>query len=263
MDTAIDVLFHLQEHYPEQKFILTINVGAVDTAGLYRRSEGYADAIKDLDIMVGELYKVTEENDLALIITSDHGMAFQSADGRGGSKSDQYATQPEVLRIPFIVTSKNLKSEVVKGDFGQQDIAPTILSILDLPNEMRFSNGMPLGSKGYVNLKVILPEAGAVTIYRTNETISRASGDDSYIFYGLKRNEHYNIVVETTGETGTIMERNVFSGTDQVIKFSPSTEISKPIDSPEKKDTLRTFGSVLIVMINLAGLGIIFRIIKK
>ncbi|WP_082087272.1 sulfatase-like hydrolase/transferase [Methanococcoides methylutens] len=263
MDTAIEVLDLMHESYPEQNFILTVNVGAVDTAGLYRRNEGYADTIEDLDIMIGELYEVVEKNDLALIITSDHGMAFQSADGRGGSKSYKYASQPEVFRIPFVVTSKNLKSEILEGEFSQQDIAPTILSVLDIPDEMRFSNGRSLASKDYVNFKVILPEAGTVTIYRANETISRASGDDSYIFYGLNRNEHYNIVVETAGETGTIMERNVFSDTDQIIRFSPSPDISKPSESPEKKDTLRIFGSVLIVMINLAGLGIIFRIIKK
>ena len=263
MDTAIKVLDLMHESYPEQKFLLTVNVGAVDTAGLYRRSEGYADTIEDLDIMIGELYEVVEKNDLALIITSDHGMAFQSADGRGGSKSDKYASQPEVLRIPFVVTSKNLKSEILEGEFSQQDIAPTILSVLDIPDEMRFSNGRLLASKDYVNFKVILPEAGTVTIYRANETISRASGDDSYIFYGLNRNEHYNIVVETAGETGTIMERNVFSDTDQIIRFSPSPDISIPGDSPEQKNTLRTFGSILIVLINLAGLGIIFRIIKK
>jgi membrane-anchored protein YejM (alkaline phosphatase superfamily) len=253
----------MNERYPEQKFILTVNVGAIDTAGLYRRSEGYADTIKDLDTMIGELYEVTEENDLALIITSDHGMAFQSADGRGGSKSDKYASQPEVLRIPFIVTSKNLRSEVLEGEFGQQDIAPTILSVLDLPDEMRFSNGRPLGSKGYVNLKVILPEAGNVTIFRDNEIVSRATGNDSYIFYGLDQYEQYSVVLEATKETGTTQERNVFSDTDKVIRFSPSPDISKPVDGPEQKDTLRTVGSVLIVLINLAGLGIIFRIMKK
>ncbi|MGM0771117.1 MAG: sulfatase-like hydrolase/transferase [Halobacteriota archaeon] len=262
MDTGIEVLDLMQGNYPEQKFILTINVGAVDTAGLYRRSEGYADAIEDLDIMVGELYETTEDNDLALIITSDHGMAFQSSDGRGGSKSDKYASQPEVLRIPFIVTSKNLKSETLEDEFGQQDIAPTILSVLDIPDEMRFSNGGSIASKGYVNFKVILPEVGDVTIYRGNETISSAGGDNSYVFYGLEQYEQYNIVMKTS-DPGNTMEMSLFSETDKVIRFIPQSEVSKPLESPEKKETLRTFGSVVIILINLAGLGIIFRIIKK
>ncbi|WP_440952163.1 sulfatase-like hydrolase/transferase [Methanococcoides sp. FTZ1] len=263
MDTSIDVLNLMHENYPEQKFILTVNVGAVDTAGLYRRSDGYADTIEDLDIMIGKLHEITEKNDLALILTSDHGMAFQSADGRGGSKSDKYSSQAEVLRIPFIVTAKNLRSEVLEGEFGQQDIAPTILSVLDLPNEMRFSNGKALGSKDYVNLKVILPEPAAVTIFSDNETISTANGDDSYIFYGLEQYKQYNVIVETEEDTDLIMEKAVYSDSDRIIRFDPATSVSKETNDTGQKNTLRTFGSVLIVLINLAGLVIIFRIMKK
>lgn len=263
MDTAIEVLDLMHERYPEQKFILTVNLGAVDTAGLYRRSEGYADCIEDLDVMIGELYEITEENELALILTSDHGMAFESADGRGGSKSDKYATQPEVLRIPFIVTSKNVDNEILEGEFGQQDIAPTILSVLDLPDEMRFSNGRPLASKGYVNFKVILPESGAVTIYRNNETIANTTGDDSYIFHGLEQNRQYAIRVKTAEETDKIMEKTVFSDGDRVIRFDQIPDFSTSSGESDQKDTRRTIGSVLIVLINLTGLGIIFRIIRK
>ncbi|KGK99619.1 hypothetical protein LI82_01210 [Methanococcoides methylutens] len=263
MDTAIEVLDLMHQTYPEQKFILTINVGAVDTAGLYRRGEGYADTIEDLDIMIGELYELTEKNDLALIITSDHGMTFQSADGRGGSKSDKYASQPEVLRIPFIVTSRNLDNEVPEGEFGQQDIAPTILSVLDLPDEMRFTNGRSLASKSYVNFKVILPETGTVTISRSNETIADATGDDSYIFYGLERDKQYDIRVKTTEEPEMLLERTVYSDTDQVIRFDPMPDVSEASGDAGQKDIRRTLGSILIILINLAGLGIIFRLIKK
>ncbi|SET02088.1 Phosphoglycerate mutase (BPG-independent, AlkP superfamily) [Methanococcoides vulcani] len=263
MDTTIEVLDLMHESYPEQKFILTVNVGAVDTAGLYRRSEGYADTIEDLDIMIGDLYERTKENDLALILTSDHGMTFQSADGRGGSKSDQYASQPEVLRIPFIVTSKNLNNELLEGEFGQQDIAPTILSVLDLPDEMRFTNGRSLASKGYVNFKVILPETGTVTIYKGNEMIADAMGDDSYVFYGLEQNSQYNIRVKTAEEPDRILERTVFSDADHVIRFDSTPDVSKGSGDADQKGTRRTIGSVLIVLINLAGLGIIFRLIKK
>ncbi|WP_167880935.1 sulfatase-like hydrolase/transferase [Methanococcoides sp. AM1] len=263
MDSTIEIIDLMNEKYPEQKFILTVNVGAVDTAGLYRRSEGYTDTIKDLDIMIGELYELTKENDLALILTSDHGMAFQSADGRGGSKSDQYASQPEVLRIPFIITSKNLNNEVLEGEFGQQDIAPTILSVLDLPDEMRFTNGRSLASKDHVNFKVLLPEKGNVTICRGNETIADATGDDSYVFYGLEKDRQYDIKVKTTGDPETIMERTVFSDTDRVIRFDPTPDISKGTEDSGQKDIRRTIGSVLIVLINLTGLGIIFRLLKR
>ncbi|WP_445475746.1 sulfatase-like hydrolase/transferase [Methanococcoides methylutens] len=263
MDTTINVLDLMHESYPEQKFILTVNVGAVDTAGLYRRSRGYADTIEDLDIMIGELYERTEENDLALIITSDHGMTFQSADGRGGSKSGQYSTQPEVLRIPFIVTSNNLNAEVLEGEFGQQDIAPTILSVLELPDEMRFTNGRSLASKGHVNFKVILPETGSVTIYRDNETIADATGDYSYVFYGLEQDSQYSISVRTAGEPDTAMQRTVFSDTDRVIRFDPTPNILEASVDAGQKDTRRTIGSVLILLINLAGFVIIFRLIKK
>jgi bisphosphoglycerate-independent phosphoglycerate mutase (AlkP superfamily) len=258
IDTALKVI-KLMEQYPDQKYILTINIGAIDTAGLYRRNEGYVECIEELDIMVQPLIEKTEDNDLAFILTSDHGMAFQSKDGRGGSKSGKYATSPEVFQIPFIVTSSNIERAFIEKQLGQEDIAPTILSILDLPNELRFSTGDPFATKKYANFKILLPETGSVRI-SSEQTILETEGDSEYIIYGLEKEKEYNITAELSGTNNQLYERTVFADSDKVIQF----EVDKKTDTNMiPKGMRKTLGSIFIIGINLTGLAMIFRVVKS
>jgi len=258
IDTALKVI-KLMEQYPDQKYILTINIGAIDTAGLYRRNEGYVECIEELDIMVQPLIERTEDNDLAFILTSDHGMAFQSKDGRGGSKSEKYATSPEVFQIPFIATSSNIERAFIEETLGQEDIASTILSILDLPNELRFSTGDQFATKKYANFKILLPETGSVRI-SSEQAILESEGDSEYIIYGLEKEKEYIITAELSGNTAQSYERTVFADSDRVIQF----EVDKKTDTNMiPKGMRKTLGSIFIIGINLTGLAMIFRVVKS
>jgi len=260
IETALEVI-ELMEQYPDQKYILTINIGAIDTAGLYRRNEGYVECIEELDIMVQPLIERAEDNDLVFILTSDHGMAFQSTDGRGGSKSEKYGTSPEVLLIPFIATSSNIERAFIEEQLGQEDIAPTILSILDLPNELRFSTGEPFATKKYVNFKVLLPETGSVRI-SSEQTILESEGDSEYIFYGLEKEKEYTINAELSGNSKQAYERIVFADSDKVIRFDADKKPDKNKDMIPK-GMRKIIGSTLIIGINLTGLAMIFRVVKS
>ncbi|NPE29083.1 sulfatase-like hydrolase/transferase [Methanococcoides sp. SA1] len=260
IETSLKVI-ELMEQYPDQKYILTTNIGAIDTAGLYRRNEGYVECIEALDIMVQPLIERTEDNDLAFILTSDHGMTFQSTDGRGGSKSEKYATSPEVLQIPFIATSSNIERTFIREQIGQEDIAPTILSILDLPNELRFSTGDSFASKKYVNFKILLPENGSVSI-SSKEIVLKAEDDSEYIFYGLEPDKEYSITAELTGNDEQVYERTVFADSDKIIRFNEDKETGEK-ENMMPKGTRRTIGSIFIIIINMAGLVMIFRVIKS
>ncbi|MDA0525744.1 sulfatase-like hydrolase/transferase [Methanococcoides alaskense] len=260
IETALKVI-ELMEQYPDQKYILTINIGAIDIAGLYRRNEGYVECIEELDIMVQPLIERTEDNDLAFILTSDHGMAFQSVDGCGGSKSDKYATSPEVLQIPFIATSSNIERNFIEETLGQEDIAPTILSILDLPNELRFSAGEPFATKKYVNFKVLLPETGSVRI-SSEQAILESEGDSEYIIYGLEKEKEYTINAELSGNGNQLYERTVFADSDKIIRFDADNKPDKNKDMIPK-GMRKIIGSTLIIGINLTGLAMIFRVVKS
>lgn len=260
IETAIKVI-ELMEQYPGQKYILTINIGAIDIAGLYRRNEGYVECIEELDIMIQPLIERTEDNDLAFILTSDHGMAFQTTDGRGGSKSGKYATSPEVLQIPFIATSSNIERAFIEKQLGQEDIAPTILSILDLPNELRFSTGDPFATKRYVNFKILLPETGSIRI-TSERTSLETEGDSEYIIYGLEKEKEYIINAELSGNGNQAYERTIFADSDKVIRFDADKETDKNKDMIPK-GMRKTLGSIFIIGINLTGLAMIFRVVKR
>ncbi|WP_052286200.1 sulfatase-like hydrolase/transferase [Methanococcoides burtonii] len=260
IETSLKVI-EMMEQYPDQKYILTTNIGAIDAAGIYRRNEGYVECIEALDIMVQPLIERTEDNDLAFILTSDHGMAFQSTDGRGGSKSGKYATSPEVLQIPFIATSSNIERKFIREQIGQEDIAPTILSILDLPNELRFSAGDSFASKRYVNFKILLPENGSVSI-SSKEIVLKAEDDSEYIFYGLEPDKEYSITAELSGNDEQVYERTVFADSDKIIRFNEDKETGEK-ENMIPKGTRRTIGSIFIIIINMAGLVMIFRVIKS
>ncbi|WP_305064085.1 sulfatase-like hydrolase/transferase [Methanococcoides sp.] len=261
IETALEVI-ELMEQYPDQKYILTINIGAIDTAGLYRRNEGYIECIEELDIMIQPLIERAEDNDLAFILTSDHGMAFQSVNGRGGSKSEKYATSPEVLQIPFIATSSNIERKLVDEQLGQEDIAPTILSILDLPNELRFSTGDSFATKRYVNFKIILTETGSISISSDKRTILETEGDSEYIFYGLEKEKEYIINAELSGNNNQAYERTVFADSDKIIRFDTDKRTDENTEIMPK-GMRKTLGSALIIGINLTGLAMIFRVVKS
>lgn len=269
----------VMEKYPEQKYILTINVGAIDTAGLYRKNIGYIDCIEEFDIMIQPLFERTEDNGLAFVLTADHGMAFQSEDGRGGSKSGSYATTPEVLLVPFIAISPNMNKLSINDQVGQENIAPTLLSILDLPNELRFSTGNSFADKEYVNFKIILEEPGNIAILSEEEIIVEANGDTEYIIFGLEKDKEYSIRADLSGnykdekegsmqgdqtQTGIIQERIVDATSDKVIHIGTNGEVeNERTKDVLPKGTRKTIGSLLIIFINLTGLALIFKIVKS
>ncbi|MCD4800409.1 MAG: hypothetical protein K8R01_02310, partial [Methanococcoides sp.] len=144
---------------------------------------------------------------------------------------------------------------------GQEDIAPTILSILDLPNELRFSTGEPFATKKYVNFKVLLPETGSVRI-SSEQAILESEGDSEYIFYGLEKEKEYTINAELSGNSKQAYERIVFADSDKVIRFDADKKPDKNKDMIPK-GMRKIIGSTLIIGINLTGLAMIFRVVKS
>ncbi|HJH28312.1 MAG TPA: phosphoglycerate mutase, partial [Methanosarcinaceae archaeon] len=265
IDTAGDIIISMSESAPGQKYILTINAGAIDSSGHYRRNSGYIENIEGIDTAIMPLYELCIENNLVFILTADHGMAFATDDVRGGHQAEKYAVTSEAQMIPFIVHAPNVDARVIDGKFGQEDIAPTILSILNIPNELQFTDGSDIGLKDYVNIKVDAPASSSVELVRDGVTIASASDDDEYLFVGIEPGVNYT--VRAGGALGahdirdSVMEQEVFADSDMMIEFTAHAVTSENVGLFQNMRHL--IGGVLIVLINVIGLVIIVRISKE
>jgi len=78
---------------PGQKYLVTVNAGAVDASGHHRNNYGYIDCIECLDAELSPLYELCKKNNLAFVLTADHGMAFSKDGSKGGHQSEKLRFQ--------------------------------------------------------------------------------------------------------------------------------------------------------------------------
>ena len=172
IDTACDVVEYMARNMPGQKYLLTVNVGAVDSSGHHRDNYGYIDCIECLDSDISPLYELCKKNDLAFILTADHGMGFSKDDSKGGHQSEKFTSTDEAQMVPLIVHTQDVESGVVSGKHGQEDFAPTLLGVLDIPDRPRFAEGKQILLTDHVNLKVELPEKGSAELRKDGNDYS-------------------------------------------------------------------------------------------
>jgi 2,3-bisphosphoglycerate-independent phosphoglycerate mutase len=78
---------------------------------------------------LGQIYTALKRAGGAMIITADHGNAEQMIDPVTGGPHTAHTTNP----VPFIVISENSTQFGLKKDGSLQDISPTVLGMLGLP----------------------------------------------------------------------------------------------------------------------------------
>lgn len=144
---ALDAATDMVEHADGRKFIMIINVGAVDSAGQDLGSQGYLEVISALDAPIGRLEETCARKGVLLVVAADHGMSFVSpGSSRGGHASGKYAQRLESHRIPAVFMGPGLDDLSLGGVWSQADIAPTLLQIMGLPQNLSQADGkvMPL-----------------------------------------------------------------------------------------------------------------------
>ena len=106
-----------------------VNYANGDMVGHTGNYKAAIEAVEELDRCIRDLYELSFQKDILLIITADHGNCEEMIDKKG--KPHTYHTTNEV---PFIVCDK--KYQVKDGELS--DIAPSILNILniEIPKEM-------------------------------------------------------------------------------------------------------------------------------
>jgi len=287
IDASCAVVEYMAEEYPGQKYLLTVNVGAVDMSGHYRGNYGYLDCIECLDADLMPLYELCTENNIAFILTADHGMAFPTDDSRGGHQGEKYSVSDEAQLVPFIVRAPDVESGLIREEFGQEDVAATLLGVLNVPGKPRFSDGEQIVLKSYVNLKVKLPGKGSVELLKAGKPIASPKNDDEFLFLGLEPACTYTLRASFGGEDGPEeKEEEIFLKTDSVIEFrdlslKPGAESESGVGNTAANEPCpwsssgtenngifglsfrHLTGYFLIGIINLTGLVIIAKILKR
>ncbi len=286
IETACAVVKYMAANMPEQKYLLTVNVGAIDASGQHRDNYGYIDCIECLDADLSPLYQLCKKNDLAFVLTADHGMGFSKNDSKGGHQSEKFTGTDEAQLIPLIVHTLDTKSGVISGKYGQEDFAATLLGILDIPDRPRFIEGKQIPLTGHVNLKVQLPEKGSVELIKSEKLLTSSQNDDQFLFLGLEPENEYTVrATLDSGKSLEEQEKVVLLETDSVMEFmekgQKDLENTKfnidPKNSSEEKSTSTAgffkgtsssssghlVAYVLIGLVNVIGILLIAKIMRK
>jgi 2,3-bisphosphoglycerate-independent phosphoglycerate mutase len=250
IDAANAAAIEIIRKQPSRRFLLTVNIGAIDSGGHNLGDDDYMKLIGSLDSDIYPLYKTALDNNIAFFLTADHGMSFATINaGRGGHSSEKYSTKPESLRIPLVIQSPNTVSGIVGEEYEQEDIAPTLLSVLDLPNHLPYADGNTINVKKYASIFIKADSKYQVSLWNNGQKLSEGS-DSELIFTGLPLNSGYTL--KATGADGTFEEK-ISLDSDKHFNFK----------KPESVLTISNRGLIaiiLILIVNIAGLVIIRRI---
>jgi hypothetical protein len=247
IDAANAVAGYMRKNHPSQRFLLTVNVGAIDSGGHNLGEDDYYLLIEELDRDIYPLYTTARENNIALFFTADHGMSFAAKNAkRGGHASGKYATKMESLRIPFVIMSNNTVTGVFNGNYSEGDIAPTLLSVLDLPNSLQYADGKTINVKKYATIFVKADKEYSVSLWNDGQKVSESSGSE-LIFAGMPLNTNYTI--KAVGADKTHEER-LFLDSDKLLNFN----------SGKGLDYRGILAIILILVVIVGGLLIIRKI---
>jgi len=129
--SAYELTDVLIERMKEQKYpFILINFANADMVGHTGCIEATTKAIAVLDECLGRIVQTALDLGQYVLITADHGNAEQKINPTSGQISTEHTSNP----VPFVVIHSSLQGKTTKLQSGiLADIAPTVLSLLDLP----------------------------------------------------------------------------------------------------------------------------------
>lgn len=148
---------------PGMNYILLANNGGLDEAGHTLGSDGYEAVMAGLDPGLQELIDACYRANVTLLVTGDHGMSFKDANSKGSHASADVATRNESTLVPLLIYSNN-KEVKGSGLYTQEDLAPTLLSLLDCPNTLSMCDGASLPVKDRPTLYIRSKQPVNVTL---------------------------------------------------------------------------------------------------
>jgi len=255
IETAEKMVKTMLQEYPSKRFLLIVNVGGLESAGHYAGFSTYSEVIKGLDVDLYSFKKLCRDNNIAFLFTSDHGISFRTVDSRGGNAGSDYVGKTEGLYIPLIINAENVKTGILKGEHGQEDIAPTLLSILDIANTLD-ADGKALPIKNYANIYATT-DADYVQLYQGNSLVDNQTGK-KIVFKYLEGTYRLRFVKgNTTIEQNTSLEGDIMLN----VKVPDATKTTPLTVKRASNHTARyAAGMILILFVNIIGIMLIRRI---
>ena len=110
--------------------VIIVNFANADMVGHSGKLEATIAAVEAVDQCLGRIYQALREAGGAWLITADHGNA-ETMVNTDGSPHTYHTTNP----VPFILVSDN-SSVRLRSDGALQDIAPTLLGLLGIPQPL-------------------------------------------------------------------------------------------------------------------------------
>ncbi|HEY3272679.1 MAG TPA: arylsulfatase [Methanocella sp.] len=153
LDKATELVGYMRDRYPGQKYLLVLSVGGTDMAAQEQGYKSYGQAIADLDPGLALLAEACQASGDVLLVTADHGMSFKSPASKGSHASGEASLQNESCLAPLLVFSE--VSGIRSGTFGQECLAPTLLSLMECPDTLTIEDGEPIPVSDSASLYLI------------------------------------------------------------------------------------------------------------
>ena len=109
--------------------VIIVNFANADMVGHSGKIPPTIKAVETVDACLGKIRAALRANGGAMIVTADHGNAEQMIDPATGGPHTAHTTNP----VPFIVVAENGSRYNLRQDGSLQDIAPTMLGMLGMP----------------------------------------------------------------------------------------------------------------------------------
>jgi hypothetical protein len=241
---AFDVAADTVQNLSGQRFLMLVNVGAVDSAGQNLGADGYREVVAALDAPLGRLAEICRQNNVLLAVTADHGMVFPSATGKGGHSAEKYAARREALRVPLVFLGPGVEELNLGGRWSETDIASTVLNLLNISGNLS-GDGRSLPVAESYELRVRGAPAG-LSLWRDGVHLAKAAAGEC-CFRGLTRGL-YSLSA---------------GGRERAVLVNGDVAMDLAGKAAPRGDWKRIIGIILILAINLAGIVVIFRIWKR
>jgi len=109
--------------------VIIVNFANADMVGHSGKIEPTVKAVETVDSCLGRIELAVRAKGGAMLITADHGNAEMMIDPQTGGPHTAHTTNP----VPFIMGAENSKQFSLKPSGSLQDISPTVLGMLGVP----------------------------------------------------------------------------------------------------------------------------------
>lgn len=119
----------LQELDRDYYDVVILNYANADMVGHTGVLEAAVEAVKTVDDCLGQVVERVLSKNGTVLITADHGNCEMMVSPETGSPFTAHTT----FRVPFILVSDQHRNAALRDNGSLQDIAPTLLSLLNIP----------------------------------------------------------------------------------------------------------------------------------